>query len=73
MVKAVIDNLASSKPKNNFTIGIIDDLNHTSLKVTEEINTTPEGTKECILWGLGSDGTIGAAQAVCVNVIKKTG
>lgn len=61
MVKAVIDNLSSAKPKHNFTIGVTDDLNKTSLEVKEEINTTPEGTKECILWGLGSDGTIGAA------------
>ena len=61
MVKAIIDNMNSPKPKHGFTIGINDDVTNTNLTVSEEINTTPEGTVECILWGLGSDGTIGAA------------
>ena len=43
-----------------FTVGIEDDVTHLSLKVTENPNTTPEGTTCCKFWGLGSDGTVGA-------------
>ncbi len=59
-VKAVYDNLASAEPKNGFTVGIIDDVTHTSLDITEAIKSEPEGTKRCKFWGLGSDGTVGA-------------
>ncbi len=59
-VKAVYDNLASENPKNSFTVGIIDDVTHTSLDVKDNINTEPKGTKRCKFWGLGSDGTVGA-------------
>ncbi len=57
---AVYDNLKLDEPKNRFTIGIVDDVTHTSLPVTEEIDTAPEGTISCKFWGLGSDGTVGA-------------
>jgi pyruvate-ferredoxin/flavodoxin oxidoreductase len=57
---AVFRNLESAQPKDNFTIGIIDDVTNTSLDITENINTTPEGTISCKFWGLGSDGTVGA-------------
>jgi pyruvate-ferredoxin/flavodoxin oxidoreductase len=60
MVKAVFDNLGSANPKNHFTVGITDDVTHTSLEVTEEIDTAPEGTVQCKFWGLGADGTVGA-------------
>lgn len=59
-IKTVFDNLKSANPKNGFTIGINDDVTHTSLEVKEEIETTPEGTIRCKFWGLGSDGTVGA-------------
>ncbi|WP_434564610.1 pyruvate:ferredoxin (flavodoxin) oxidoreductase [Thermoanaerobacterium thermosaccharolyticum] len=59
-ILAVFDNLKSDAPKNNFTIGIVDDVTHTSLPVGEEIETTPEGTISCKFWGFGSDGTVGA-------------
>ena len=72
MIKAVIDNLDEAKPKHNFTVGINDDVNFTSLEIKEHINTTPKGTIECIFWGLGSDGTIGANKAVVANIIKNT-
>jgi pyruvate-ferredoxin/flavodoxin oxidoreductase len=48
------------KPKNHFTVGIVDDLSHSSLPVEETIRTAPAGTKNCKFWGLGSDGTVGA-------------
>ncbi|MDD2502713.1 MAG: pyruvate:ferredoxin (flavodoxin) oxidoreductase, partial [Clostridia bacterium] len=57
---AVYRNLESAQPKDNFTIGIIDDVTNTSLDIKEEVNTTPEGTISCKFWGLGSDGTVGA-------------
>ncbi|MDD5728147.1 MAG: pyruvate:ferredoxin (flavodoxin) oxidoreductase, partial [Victivallales bacterium] len=45
---------------SNFTVGINDDVTGLSLKVDEDIFTTPAGTIECMFWGLGSDGTVGA-------------
>ncbi|MBP3854498.1 MAG: pyruvate:ferredoxin (flavodoxin) oxidoreductase [Ruminiclostridium sp.] len=46
--------------KPRFTIGITDDVTNLSLPITENPNTTPEGTTCCKFWGLGSDGTVGA-------------
>ena len=60
MVKAVYDNLDASAPKNHFTVGINDDITHTSLEVKTQISTEPKGTIRCKFWGLGSDGTVGA-------------
>ena len=45
---------------HNFTVGIEDDVTNLSLKITEQIVTEPEGTTNCMFWGLGSDGTVGA-------------
>lgn len=59
-ILAVFKNLKQSKPKDGFTIGIVDDVSHTSLPEEEKIDTTPEGTISCKFWGLGSDGTVGA-------------
>ncbi len=60
MVKAVYKNMNAAGPKNHFTVGIVDDVTHTSLDVEELIDTTPKGTVQCKFWGLGSDGTVGA-------------
>jgi len=59
-LKAVFDNLAQEKPKNHFTIGIVDDVTHLSLEVCEPLITESEDTVSCKFWGLGSDGTVGA-------------
>ena len=59
MVKAVYDHLDGACT-HGFTVGIVDDVTHTSLEVKEKINTIPEGTISCKFWGLGSDGTVGA-------------
>ncbi len=56
---AVYDNLAQDKPKNNFTIGINDDVTHTSLEY-KEVEMAHPGQVSCKLWGLGGDGTVGA-------------
>ncbi len=45
---------------HGFTVGINDDVTHKSLSVDEHIVTEPEGTTNCMFWGLGSDGTVGA-------------
>ena len=45
---------------HGFTVGIEDDVTNKSLKVEEHIVTEPEGTTNCMFWGLGSDGTVGA-------------
>lgn len=59
---AVFDNLSQGVPKDRFTIGIIDDVSHSSLPEGEHIDITPESTIGCKFWGLGSDGTVGANQ-----------
>ncbi len=59
-IMAVYNNLDADKPKNNFTIGIVDDVTNLSLELPEKINAAPEGTTRCKFWGFGSDGTVGA-------------
>lgn len=59
-IAAVFDNLILEEPKNNFTIGIIDDVSKTSIMPLEDIDATPKGITSCKFWGLGSDGTVGA-------------
>ena len=59
-VIAVYRNMQAEAPKKRFTIGIVDDLTHLSLPVTERVNTVPKGTHSCKFWGLGADGTVGA-------------
>ena len=59
-ILAVYDNLKADKPKERFTIGIIDDVTNLSLNSKEEIDASPSGTTACKFWGLGSDGTVGA-------------
>ncbi|MBN2350239.1 MAG: pyruvate:ferredoxin (flavodoxin) oxidoreductase [Bacteroidales bacterium] len=59
-ILAVYDNLKLKEPKNNFTIGITDDVTYTSLPVQSEINLKQTGIFEAKFFGLGSDGTVGA-------------
>ena len=58
-MKAVYDNMLGEK-KNHFTVGINDDVTHTSLEVGENIVTAGKSIISCKFWGLGSDGTVGA-------------
>ena len=60
MVYAVYKNLEAKEPKNHFTVGIYDDITHTSLDFSEQYNAAPAGTISCKFYGLGSDGTVGA-------------
>ena len=59
-IRAVIENLTSASPKNLFTVGIDDDVTHTSIKASSPLRITREGLVRCIFWGFGSDGTVGA-------------
>lgn len=61
MVCSVFDNLHSLSPRNHFTVGIVDDVTHSSLP-WEERNAPAQNSKpfECLFYGLGSDGTVSA-------------
>ena len=59
-VFAVFENLAKDEPKNNFPIGIVDDVTGLSLEEKPAPDTAPAGTIACKFWGLGGDGTVGA-------------
>ena len=61
-VKAVFDELLQSKPKAHFTVGIVDDVTHLSLKVDAgfETESAQKGLVRAVFFGLGSDGTVGA-------------
>ncbi|HLV81399.1 MAG TPA: pyruvate:ferredoxin (flavodoxin) oxidoreductase, partial [Chthonomonadaceae bacterium] len=60
MVKAVFDELAKPCPKNHFTVGITDDVTHTSLEYDPDFTIEPDDVVRAMFWGLGSDGTVGA-------------
>lgn len=68
----VFNSLKGVNPKNRFTIGIVDDVTNTSLIDEENVETTPEGTISCKLWGLGSDGTVGANKIAIKIIGDKT-
>lgn len=59
-VVAVFEDLKKDEPKNSFTVGIVDDVTHTSLEVGENLSLGGDDTKECLFYGLGADGTVGA-------------
>ncbi|WP_263063816.1 pyruvate:ferredoxin (flavodoxin) oxidoreductase [Dickeya dadantii] len=60
-IAAVFANLLHPMPQDGFTVGIVDDVTHSSLPLpVDDIDTAPEGTTACKFWGLGSDGTVGA-------------
>ncbi|NLY53310.1 MAG: pyruvate:ferredoxin (flavodoxin) oxidoreductase [Firmicutes bacterium] len=60
MVKAIFDNLKQAEPKNHFTVGIEDDVTHTSLPVGTALDIASPGVYRAKFYGLGSDGTVGA-------------
>ena len=60
MVKAVFDNLAEPSPKNHFTVGINDDVTHTSLTYDRHFSIEPDNVVRGLFYGLGADGTVGA-------------
>jgi pyruvate-ferredoxin/flavodoxin oxidoreductase len=60
MVKGVFDELTKTSPKNHFTIGINDDVSHSSLDYDPNFSTEDPKTVRALFYGLGSDGTVGA-------------
>ncbi|HKB35841.1 MAG TPA: pyruvate:ferredoxin (flavodoxin) oxidoreductase, partial [Gemmataceae bacterium] len=60
MVKAVFDELTRERPRNHFTIGIVDDVTHTSLPVDDSLDIEADDVVRAVFFGLGADGTVGA-------------
>jgi pyruvate-ferredoxin/flavodoxin oxidoreductase len=60
MVAGILEELKKFKPKNHFTVGIDDDVTHTSLPFDPEFHTEDPRTTRALFYGLGSDGTVGA-------------
>ncbi|HEX8039143.1 MAG TPA: 2-oxoacid:acceptor oxidoreductase family protein, partial [Chryseosolibacter sp.] len=72
MVKAVYDHLGNNG-WHNFTVGINDDVTHTSIPVREEIDTEQENIVRCKFWGYGSDGTVSANKNAIKIIGENTG
>ncbi|NOZ72693.1 MAG: pyruvate:ferredoxin (flavodoxin) oxidoreductase [Chloroflexi bacterium] len=60
MVKGVLDEMRKDAPKNHFTVGIYDDVTHTSIDYDPDFHIEPTDVVRAMFWGLGSDGTVGA-------------
>jgi pyruvate-ferredoxin/flavodoxin oxidoreductase len=60
MVKGVFDEMTKPSPRNHFTVGIVDDITHTSVEFDPSFSTEDPKTVRAIFYGLGSDGTVGA-------------
>lgn len=69
MVKGIFDELGTADPKQHFTIGINDDVTQSSLDYDPAFSIESGETVQCVFWGLGSDGTVGANK----NSIKSIG
>ena len=63
MVKAALDELGKERPRNHFTLGIVDDVTHRSLPHDTELDIEPDDTVRAVFFGLGADGTVGANKA----------
>ncbi len=60
MVKAIFEEMAKDRPRNHFTVGIVDDVTHTSLDYDPAFSTEDPQTVRALFYGLGADGTVGA-------------
>ncbi len=69
---AVFEELKKDEPKNGFTVGIEDDVSFTSLKVGEKLSLGTKDTTECLFYGLGADGTVGANKNSIKIIGEKT-
>jgi len=69
MVKGILDELKKDAPKNHFTVGIVDDVSHTSLDYDPTFATEGDEVFRAMFYGLGADGTVGANK----NTIKIIG
>jgi pyruvate-ferredoxin/flavodoxin oxidoreductase len=73
MAKGIFDELKAASPKNHFTIGIFDDVTHTSLEYDKNFSTEAPETVRALFYGLGSDGTVGANKNSIKIIGKGTG
>jgi len=73
MVKGILDEMQKPKPKNHFTIGILDDVGHTSLDYDPAFSSEVPGTVRALFYGLGSDGTVGANKNSIKIIGEETG
>jgi len=73
MVRAVFENLKQPKPKNHFTVGIVDDVGHASLPVDETFSIEPPEVVRALFYGLGADGTVGANKESIKIIGENTG
>jgi pyruvate-ferredoxin/flavodoxin oxidoreductase len=73
MVKAVYDNLKTDRPKEHFTIGIQDDVSHSSLSYDPGFSTEPPNVVRALFYGLGADGTVGANKNSIKIIGENTG
>ncbi len=60
MVKGIFDEMSKEEPKKHFTVGINDDVTYLSLEYDSSFSIESKDTVQCVFWGLGSDGTVGA-------------
>ena len=60
MVKAIFEELGKPQPKNHFTIGIVDDVTHSSIEFDTAFSIAAKDVSRCVFFGLGADGTVGA-------------
>jgi len=60
MIKGVFDEMTKPKPKNHFTVGIVDDVTNTSIDYDPSLHIESDDTVRAMFYGLGSDGTVGA-------------
>ncbi|KAJ5074112.1 pyruvate-flavodoxin oxidoreductase-related [Anaeramoeba ignava] len=72
MAIAAFENMKKKEPKRNFSVGIVDDVTNTHLAYNFEPDLVPKGTKQCLFWGLGSDGTVGANKEAIAIIGENT-
>ena len=68
MIKGIFDEMLKERPKNHFTVGIVDDVSHTSLDYDPAFHIESADTVRAVFWGLGSDGTV-SANKNSINII----
>jgi pyruvate-ferredoxin/flavodoxin oxidoreductase len=60
MIKGIFDEMAKAQPRNHFTVGIYDDVTHSSIDFDPSFDIEPDDVVRAMFWGLGADGTVGA-------------
>src|SRR6516162_4286695 len=73
MAKAVFDELSKRDPRNSFTVGINDDVTHTSLEFDPSWSIEADDVVRAVFYGLGSDGTVGANKNSVKIIVEETG